>query len=80
MRIREVGVGVSSAEIGGRHAILDRGRRESKRLDENATGIRAGDTVQAVKEDTKVRFMLRQEGLNEGEVEDRLEELDVVGD
>ena len=80
VRVGEVRVGVSATEVRQRLAVLHRGLGQAELLDEDAVGVGAGDTVQAVEEDLERVLVGEEEALDEVEVEDRLEELDVVRD
>ena len=80
MGICEVGVWVSSAEVGERRRVLYRRFREAKSIDEDRAPVRAGDSVHAIKEDLEVIGVRLEEVLDQREVKDGLEQLEVVGD
>ena len=76
----KVRVWVSSTEIGERNGVLDGGIRKSEGLNEDGTSVGTRHTVHAIEEHTELVRVGKQERLDKGEVEDRLEELDVVLD
>ena len=75
--ISQVGVGVATAEVGGRNTVLGGRIRETEFGDEDGAGVWAGNTVETVEEDAKALGM-GEEFLDQGEVKDRFEELDVI--
>lgn len=75
--VDEVGVGVSTVEVGRGDAVLGRAR-QSQLLLKDVLAVRASDTGQAVEEDLEVG-LVGEELLDQGEVEDVLQHLGVVG-
>ena len=77
--VRQVGIWVSSTEVGGWDAVLDGRSGKTKRIDEDGAGIGAGNAMETVKQDIET-LGVEEEVLDQVKVENRLEELDVVGD
>jgi hypothetical protein len=77
--VDQVRVGVLSAEVGKRFAVLDRGLGQLELVAEDADSVGSRHSVQSVEEDLEVGVGL-EVGLDQREVEDLLHVLDVVGD
>ena len=77
--IGQVGVGVSSTEVGGRDTILGGRFGETELFDEDSVRVGTGNTVQTVEKDPET-LGVEEEVFDQVEVEDRFEELDVIGD
>lgn len=78
MCVGQVGVGVSTAEVGKRDAVLRGGFRKTELLLEDVDTVGAGNTAEAIEKDLEFGVAL-QEALDQAKVEDLLEELDVIG-
>lgn len=74
----KVRVWVSSAEIGERNGVLDGGVRKSEGLNEDGTSVGTRHTMHTIEEHTELVRVGKQERLDKGEVEDRLEQLNIV--
>jgi len=77
--ICQVGVGVSSTEVGGWDTILGGRLGETELIDEDSAGVRTGNAVETIEEDPET-LGVKEEVLDQVEVEDRFEEFDVISD
>ena len=79
MRVREIRVGVETAKVGERGTVLDGRLVEAELVNKDGSTVRAGHTVECVKEDGRLGRGVVQPVLDHVKVEDGLEQLDVVG-
>jgi hypothetical protein len=75
--IGQVGVGVTTVEVGARLAVLGR-TSESELLLEDGLAVRTSDAGKTIEKDLEVRVR-REELLDQVKVEDVLEHVDIVG-
>ena len=66
--IRQVGIWVSSTEVGGRHTVLGGRLGKTKLIDEDSVGIGAGNTMQTIEEDPET-LSVEEEVLDQVKVE-----------
>ena len=77
--IGQVGVGVSSTEVGGRDAVLGGRFWETELVNENGTGVGTGNAVETIEKDIET-LSVKEEAFDQVKVEDRFEELNVIVD
>jgi hypothetical protein len=70
---------VSSAKVGGWDAVLGGRLGKTERIDEDSVGVGAGNTMETIEEDLEI-LGVDEEVLDQVKIENRFEELDVVGD
>ena len=77
--ICQVGVGVSSTEVGRWDTVLCGRFEETELVDEDSAGVWTGNTVQTIEKNPEL-LSVGEEVLDQVEVENRFEELDVFSD
>lgn len=76
--ICQVGIRMTSTEIGKGNAILDGILAKTESVNKNSASIRTGNTVETIEKDSEVVLVLLEEGFDEREIENLFQEDDII--